>query len=62
MSLRGRSRGAHVTWVAGSRIGRFVFRRQIAEARRSAMTVVAGATLAGLVVLVLAAERERARD
>jgi hypothetical protein len=47
---------------AGSRIGRIVFRKRIARARRNAMTVVAAATVGGLVVLVLAAEREHARD
>lgn len=53
----------HVGFVveAGSRVGRIVFRKRIARARRGAMTVVAAGTVGGLVVLVLAAERERSR-
>lgn len=47
---------------AGSRVGRIIFRKRIARARRGAMTVVAAGTVGGLVLLVLAAERERSRD
>jgi hypothetical protein len=47
--------------LVGTAIGRFVLRRRLARARRQAMTVVGAATVAGMIVLVLAAERERAR-
>ena len=47
---------------AGSLVGRIVFRRRIARVRRQALTGVAGATLGGLLVVVLVAEYERARD
>ncbi len=59
--MRPSSRQVGFALGAGSWITRIVFRKRIARARRRALTVVAGATIGGLVVLVLAAERERAR-
>jgi hypothetical protein len=53
---------ARATWVASTFIGRIVFRRQIAAARRRAMTVVAGATVGGIVALSLFAAYEQLRD
>jgi hypothetical protein len=56
------ARGALFAGRGATLVGRIVFRRRIAVARRRAMTVVAAATVGGVVVLTLAAERERARQ
>ena len=48
--------------LAGGVVGRFLLRKRIARERRKALTVVAGATVGGLVALTLAAEWERTRQ
>ncbi len=53
---------ARATWVASTWIGKIVFRRQIAAARRRAMTVVAGATVGSIVALSLFAAFEQLRE
>jgi len=56
-------RPARYTVLASSWIGRIVFRRQIAAARRRAMTVTAGVVVGGVLGLSLFAviEQDRAR-
>jgi len=55
-------RKRQVALVVGTRIGRFVLRKRLAREREKAMTVLAGATVGGLVLLILVSEYERARQ
>lgn len=62
--LRVRREVSHRQWALlfGTQLGRLLLRRRLARGRRQAMTVLAATTIAGLVVLTVAAERERARQ
>jgi len=48
--------------LAGGVVGRFLLRKRIARERQKAMTAAAAATVAALVALTVAAERERLRQ
>ncbi len=60
--MRREVRKRQVGLVVGTRIGRFLLRKRLAREREKAMTVLAGATVGGMLLLILVSEYERARQ